>query len=446
MLPRDKKIFLLIDAVDQLAADSHRDTLDFLPDYSANIHYLVTCANEFELPKSGQEELISNVAEVLPQYLNKFLAKRFAKIFPMPQENELPLLEEKEVGEVLKKILQRSGKNLFPETKAEVYEKGDAARNPFYLEIIAQVLLLISSEELMQIENPEDIVGVTVKFVKKLSVEPKKAAVEIINEAMTRPCDEEFKPTLRQAVNLIAVSRHGLRFRDLQAILGDDFQELDFSRLKKYLSAFFIQRDTDGRIDFAHIISREGVRADLTAEDFKRLENKLADYLATLPVGDTVRAAEGFYFAKRTRNFKFAVDLLDEADLKRNSSLIQDIYLATLADDGDFFTELLNTHLNKETLNKETLVKVSNFFIGVFNTMFNGGAREYNLAIRLIDAFSANSFKTIDFEMIKIRMQMRLGKFKDAEKTLLDIDEQIKNISVDKWKNDTEFCRNMSFY
>lgn len=271
--------------------------------------------------------------------------------------------------------------------------------------------------------------------------------MEIINEAMTRLCDEEFKPTLRQAVNLIAVSRHGLRFRDIKAILGDDFQELDFSRLKKYLSAFFIQRDTDGRIDFAHIISREGVRADLSKEDFKLLESKLADYLATLPIGDTVRAAEGFYFAQKARNFKFAADLLDETDLTRNPSLIQDIYLETLADDGNFLSELLKTHLNKETLDEKTLVKLAHFFNGVFNTMFNGGARESNVAIRLIDEFSANSFKNIEFEMMKIRMQTRLGKFKDAERTLLDIEKQLKNIPDDTLKNDTEFCRMMSdFY
>lgn len=108
MIPEDKEVFLLVDAVDQLAADSHRDKLDFLPDYSVNIHYLVTCANDFQFPISEKIEMLSNLEEFLPQDLAEMITENFAAISQILPQETLPLLKEEEIGEVLKKILQRS--------------------------------------------------------------------------------------------------------------------------------------------------------------------------------------------------------------------------------------------------------------------------------------------------------------------------------------------------
>ena len=446
MIPEGKIIYLLVDAIDMLNSDSHKETLDFLPNYSLNIYYLVTYADDFNFPFSSNnvDEAVSYISEILPG----FEADDFQEVSAMINlEQELPLLSPKEISTVLGGILQRHQKELFPATEQAVLEKKPECNKPLYLEIVARAILLIDSTELNDPklkDNPEKIIDVTVDLVKnKLPADSEKAALYVINDTIKRLCEENLHKEVQNAIEYIAISRHGLRVKDIEKILNLKYRSAAFDKVKYYLSpSFFINRDNEERIDFTHAIIRQSILSSLSREDFEEKQKKLASYLETLPKGDSVRAAESFYLAQKTNNFQFAIDLLDEADETRNPALLQDIYLSLMANNGRWIEELLKNHMTEENFDK-----FINFFFGAFNRMFNGSEDEYNVAFNLLSALSDSSFKSIEFELMLARMEIRLGKFYDAESRLSSIIRQLDDTpeeTLNVLKKDEKFCQNIS--
>ena len=462
-------VYFIFDAVEMLDVDENSANLNFLPTQSENVHCLVTCTDDFKLPltlvdiqavaaeeiqnKSDSEikEMLKNLpqnyrdrilleiedeqertAEV-EKYLSdenslyksvRDIRERMAKIprnYSKIQIDQMPPLSQSEILPTLSTMLKKNGRELYQPTAAAMLAKKNSS-SPLYLEMTAQMLNMIASPELTRLQAPEEIISLTVKFIEEMSDEPESAAVHIIREAMTRL--EIFEPKkVLKALNLLAVSRHGLRLSDLQAILGNSLNPLDWARVQKYLHNFFVERQ-NGQLDFSHKIIRAGLRKKIDAQKFIRYEMRLAKYLEKLPAEDSIRDAEGIFYAQKYENFKFAAELYAEAHETKNLVLLHSIHEAIRDDDGDFCAEFLKN--DAEGLDEKTIVGSINFFINEFYVIISSGTKkDFEIGRRIFQKLSelseGNGLAFCMVNLLQAICEYNLGNADTAKKICEEI-------------------------
>ena len=307
-------VWFVIDAVDRLSADRHKDFLDFLPN-SGNVRCLVSCADTFDLKKA-------------------------IRAHDSMREKKLEPLTDAEVPEILGGILQQKRRQLFKKVADAVNEKS-GRNSPLYLEMVAQVIDMISAEEFDAAQGMNALAELAARLVKKLPDEPETAAPYIIEKAARTLCT---KPdAVLEAVNLVAISRHGLRLSDLKQ-LTTDFTDLDDALLRRYLDGFFSEQQ--GRITFSHDLIREGVRGKIDKEYRRREEKRIAAHVKELPVNDMLRCLDGAACAQEFNDYKFLATLYGEAFTTNNPLLIYGITQALLSDGGLTCCYMLKYRLN----------------------------------------------------------------------------------------------------
>ena len=215
----EQQIYFVLDGVNQLRDDKHRNELDFLPTQSRkNVHFLISYATTsdfalpltfydpivdmkkdgiFELEESALEEKIKDVIQALHDKFGEDILKEWVQIsYGVPSEvvngltqaeiskiykqailylkdnppddedsavknSRLEPLKPSEIFTIMKGILSLSGRDLFEQTATTVNTKLNST-NPLYLRFIATLLNVISSRELKEIEQASDIVGLTI--------------------------------------------------------------------------------------------------------------------------------------------------------------------------------------------------------------------------------------------------------------------------------------------
>lgn len=431
----DSDIYFFIDAIEQLSTDEHRDNLDFIP-VCKNVHSLVTCTPDFKMPPK-----FFNPLSELDENIQAVLEPLSASVFI---EEKMPSLEPDESIEVLSAMLAGKGKELFDETAAAVVAKKHSD-NPLYLEMLAQALDMIDTPELTGFkDNPDGIVNLTVQFVEDVPQELPAAASHIVSEAIKRLCNKG--DSVKEAMRLIAVSRHGLRMSDVQSIMDEPPNPLDWSLMNKYLCNFFVER-LDGQLELSHNIIREGLRRTIDVDTFKCMERRIGEHIEKLPAGDSLRDAEIYYYVQAEKNFSLATELYAEAGRKQYSPLHYGIYESALSDNGDFIIEFLDEHLND--LPPETINAVAKFFLEYFPTkLFGGSKREFQLGQRictkLVKLF--NGFSHPIYYRIKgwlAIFEERLGNI-DAAKKIYEETVRWGEENVDKLGAHLDSCRMIS--
>lgn len=428
-IPEEEQLYFFVDSVDKLPTTDKRN-LDFLPVFYKNVHCLLTCT-DFEIPKNffnPAEFLDNNFKNLDDDELYNFLLemtnttetefesriressasvekfffedlltdkelqeiisteefkKNFVEFFrESPNQlaemapftfltEEIPELEFDEREPVLSAMLARVGKTLYTETAVEVLKKGSSG-NPLYLEMAAQLLDMTDASELTGMQNSQDIVPLTVRKVANMPNKPSEAASHIICEAKERLSFNGDK--VLEAINLLAVSPHGLRLSDLQELLKDEsnpkngLNPLDWALIQKYLHNFFTERQ-NGQITLSHNIIREGILKKIDAENFIYFEKLLAEHVKKLPVGDFLRAQCAYHYAQRTNDYNFAAELYAEAYKEKNPLLLFNIRETIRLDKGNFIIYFLQNCLS-DKLNIESI----SFFFDDFNIMMFGGS------------------------------------------------------------------------
>lgn len=383
-----KPVFFILDAIDLLDADVHRDRLEFLPPATENVHCLVSCTSEFK--KSLDNSALRQI-----------------------YTRELSLLvDDGEIIDVMGTLLKRYRRDFFPETQAEILKKV-SAKNLLFLQMCAQNLNMISSRELIAVQdNPEDIVVTTVQFIEGLPDSEKGAAIFILERAVARLCK---KPEVTmEALALLAISRNGLRQSDLEQLLPE-LSTLDFVRVRNYVHLFFIERPGDF-CDFSSPIIKAAFAEKISEERTVYYIEKIASHLEhNLVEGDPLRVAEGFFFAQQQNNFAFAATLLKEAT--NNSAMLQEIRRVILSDNGKFALELFRYHLLEDSEKFDLVDK--------FIMIMAESSKDYKLMYELIASVQQNASE-IDYykyELLKAMQEIRLDQVKTARKRLLRLAE-----------------------
>lgn len=322
-LPQEEKIYLFIDALDQLYPDEHVKKLDFFLK-GKNVQVIASCTDTFDLP--SEKEL-----------------QRSVKV--------IPALEQEEALAIAENILKNYSRNAYEEIKQAILKK-ENAKNPLYISFLIQRLNMMDEGELYHANTEAEIIALGTKLIQQMPDSLEDAAIALIENGIEKVSDNE--KLLYEALNYIAVSRNGLRMQDIQMLFkseGIDFPILNFSLLLKYLDSFFYYCE-DGRIQFTHKVIGKGITAKIN--DRTTYEQKLKNYIKALNLNDTLRRQEGIYYARICKDYEFGRQLLEQAYKEKQSELLDSIRIETLADEGRFVCEIIDA----ETKEVAALVKM----------------------------------------------------------------------------------------
>ena len=306
-----KKLLIMLDAADQLARSEARDSLYFIPmNTGESIHFAMTCTTDFKTP-----------------------GRDFYTLKPIDNASK---------REVISGTLSRAGREL----SKPVIEKMislKASDNPLYLSLLVQRLLMMNSSDFADIRSRGDGMAAIEAHQIDLIARNCPDNLDEMSAALLTEAGKRINPTLvSKAGKLLAVSRAGLRSRDLSVMLGDDWTEIDFAHFISYMNDCFMQRD-DGRYDFTHKSIRAGFLK--LCQDVDMVNRQILTYLKGLPDDDPVRVSEINYHTIRADDKEFFVDYIIRHYEENPYMILQtalDTYEKCMSDGGEWFVSVLH--------------------------------------------------------------------------------------------------------
>ena len=271
----DQRLLVVIDALDQMAlSDELRDFAWLIPVLPKNIRFVISCLDDYPLPK-GMPYTLRDKRVVLR-----------------------PLDDRGEKKALIAGMTEASGKTLSPDVIQALISL-PAADSPLYLSMFIQRLMMLDSEDFRRIQtigkDGNAINAYMLRLIREAPASTAGICAAIMREASQRINETQIEPTL----GLLSVSRRGLRETDLIGLFDAAdarFSTVDHARMRKYMRPYFLLRG-DGRLDFSHRNIRDGFRE--TQPDAAGLERRLLDHWISLPSSDLLRQSELPFHAMR---------------------------------------------------------------------------------------------------------------------------------------------------
>ena len=210
----EKELVILVDAADQLTADEARERLRFIPpDLSDKVKAVCSFLDTFH-----------------PEY------------YSGPEETETVLpLEETDKREVVKGILSFLRRELSEPVIDRIVGKKGAA-SPLYLSLTVQRLVMMDKSDFEKIvEQGDGIDAITARQLEVVDSLPENLD-ELCMDIVHAASGKLGGYLAEMAAQYIALSRYGLREKDLEGILtarGLKWNSLDFTLFIRYMKSFF---------------------------------------------------------------------------------------------------------------------------------------------------------------------------------------------------------------
>ena len=253
----DTRVIIMVDAVDQLSPDDNRDHLIFIPEHlSSNVKFVMTCLPELDL-----------------------VGRNAITIKPM---------DNAEKRDVIDGILKSHNRELEEKVICKMINL-KASKNPLFLSLLVQRLLMMNRNDFMVIKKAgDDMDAISRHQLNVIATCPD--SLPKMSAALLIEAGKRINETLaRKVAEYLAVSRYGLRQEDLEALLGDQWSALDFAHFITYMNENFIQRE-DGRFDFSHKCIKEGFLKICRNE--KQCHQEIVKHLYTLTGKDMLSVNE----------------------------------------------------------------------------------------------------------------------------------------------------------
>ena len=265
---RAERFAFIIDAVDQLS-DAAETVFLMLPENEyRSIRFIFSMTDAYKIP--AYVERRSGTIEVRP-------------------------LDEAAKRAVIAASLRRERKEVASKV-IDAMVSSPASDNPLFLSLLLRRLVMFNNEDFSEIASlGNDMDAITahmLSIVESCPSDLDAMCCNIADEAGGR-INKELS---EMVMGLIAASRFGLRESDLKIIFENGpipWNQLDFSRLAKYMGPFLIER-TDGRFDYSHKSFREGLR-NRDPERRAAYDEAIYKALKQLPPEDSVRQSEIIY-------------------------------------------------------------------------------------------------------------------------------------------------------
>ena len=312
-----RDIVFLIDGIDQLPQDRFAKDYSFIPDHKyPNIRYVLSTVTSDQMPLEKQIEITDLNEKQRIQVINGILKGRHRE------------LSEK----VVEKIVNRSN-----------------AKLPLYLSLIIQRLVMMDHSDFLKVsklgKGIEAITQYQLTLIDECPETLEEMSVYIMGQASNRIGGENVK----LMGYFLAYSRRGLRFTDLESLVGA-LRRLDGHRMHldmvdaagylQYFGNFFFIRN-DGRIDFTHKCFRQGLLDGSNSPI--PLHYMIARWLEHLPETDEIRSQElSWHLIQSDDSRKIAH--LHEAEAENIpliESMKKDLAASALSDDGKWLIKSL---------------------------------------------------------------------------------------------------------
>ncbi len=279
------ELIVAVDAVDQMCADSLRNSFMFLPENGKNIRILLTADDRRILPENCEIITLSE-------------------------------LSADEKRKVIKRILQLSGKEL-PEKTIHAILSKKSTGNPLYLYLLVQRLMLLQEKD-YQIIYKADSAGEAIQNRLCELIKTTPDDIEKITYQLLEMIESVLPSSVRIAAESLAVSRYGLRESDIEHIYkihGEAFSPLDLVIFMNYFSELSFIRN-DGRIDFLHKCVRNAILAHINDESTVHYD--IVNVLDKLPTDDSVKVNEFQYHTICLGLMKTYIQYISELTKRRD--------------------------------------------------------------------------------------------------------------------------------
>lgn len=274
---------ILIDGVDQLAETPLMARYGFIPpNLSGRVSMLITTNTMYQPPL-------------------------FLPVIPLG-----PLSGEEKTA-IIQSLLRAASKQMDDRIIQEIARR-PVSENPLGLSLLIQRFLMMSRQDYDRIRAGGDDMAAIYAFQKELLSELPNQAPTLMMRLISQARENLGFSWISLACVYIGISRSGLRYSDLAAILGKKFNQLDFSVFIHYLKGCFLVRE-DGCYDFSHGILKMGIRRLFIEDDGHKLYcyQSVARHLLSLPASDPLRQSEFLWFAYdaqiNTEAVRFLADL-----------------------------------------------------------------------------------------------------------------------------------------
>jgi len=274
----DRKLVLIIDAVNTLKRDAHLQTLDFLPGRSVlgkNYKLILSLTEEFQIPYD-----VSNM------YSTRTL--------------RLTGLEEKDIYTLIKKHLEYIRRELPDNILNLIYSKV-IYRSPLYANLLLSRINMLFradfravSEQYSDIDRGDQALYAYIQELIESSASDEIELVWQIAQAASKVLDFNFGMEILQ---IISMFRNGICIEEIVAIIqkaGKTVTFLDVSVFIRYLDSIF-QTDIYNRIVFIHSSIQQGICQKYGIDRDNLIF--VFDYLDVLPDCAPVKISEYVYFA-----------------------------------------------------------------------------------------------------------------------------------------------------
>lgn len=301
----NKSLVIFIDGIDQLGDDIIAKRMEWLP---------------YNIP-TGVSFIFSHIEDYQCDY-----------IFESMHVIELPLLEEEEIEQVVPFMLKHYGKSV-GDTVIEAIRKKQDSKNFLYLSMIVQKLLMFDSNDYHEMNanhnSHKDSNQYFSDMIERMPGRLEDVCIDILDDVG----DNYNIELTSEVMNLIAVSRGGLRESDFREIFSQNHMEwrlVDYIYLVNSLPLYVVERE-DGFVDFMHRCIREGYQKKLNqgSEGTLQYHTKLFNYISTLNENDKLFQDEMIYHAffsgESDSIYRFLCDLESSKHNKNTNNAISQL-------------------------------------------------------------------------------------------------------------------------
>lgn len=329
---------ILIDGADLIGLhDSEASYLTWLP---RNIAFLATTCGD-----------IANVLAVQPDI----------KTMPLPQ------LSIADLEQFLSLWEQRNSNELGTEIRQTILHTYGTPRR---LGLLMKLIESFSSSDFRNIRNQEtsdEMAKITTYVISLISNAPANS-IKLIHELLARTVTEYTSPEqLKHAVDLMAISQCGLRDSDIETLLGQDFNLLDYVTITSLFSHLFY----DDNVYHKRMIKSRNLTEQycLQIAHANELYAELVSHAVTLDSNDPLRCDMLTYYLICSGDTKRLVNYVLFAP--QDSSVIEEAitYYSTsmqylLAHSLDFFVEKISSTASELSPNQRVNFLYNVFFRG----------------------------------------------------------------------------------
>lgn len=273
-----KRVVVLIDALNEMSGFDYVRHLTWLPEpWPANARLLVTSIPGKECQRPGvKKESLEDLSIREAQELCSSICRRYHKELPEP------------VREAILSIQDQGSQHAY--------------RNPLWLLLAVDEMITIDADDFRLIECYPGSPDLQIKAFMMDMVKEFPREVPSMFQGLFQRLEEIYGiGWVSRVLGMIAAGRSGMREAELKGaytfIYGEEWDELKFAGLRRYLRMHLVQRGEMGQWDFLHRQARQSAENRYLNDKYNNeaLHDRIADFLEGLPEDNPVRINELMY-------------------------------------------------------------------------------------------------------------------------------------------------------